>query len=665
MEVLIIQPAPLNHDKRKDRSSTENSIISIYSMYGEDAKDIPTVSLTLPNDHENTFFSPADFEGTQLAYYGRHSSRPSSSYAGSSSPRTASDRLFDDHRTSAHSSTFSTSSANGRESLASSSKSDHSPSQGSQSSSSSRSPLSVRDLPPLPPSRASLRDLPPLPPSRASTPASHISVRSHGIRNSSSRSPLAHSPNIPSSSLRSPEQLAVQESCPSKSSLAPSEGEDMDAFHVRSTYAQLEVSGVKGDGYEDGVERTRARLHMSQASQQFAVSTPVGGVEKKGDLDPREIQTLASVDRYGFFVLPSHDRLVLLNSAPLLKKFSRTHGSGSISRLNILNSLPASPKPVREAIRIAKWTRMLKPQARDPGGNIQAWRIRFSKEIKLRERTYKGIPDCWRSAAWDMLLCRHAAAGPGQIVALAKDYRETLEKPSLYDIQIDLDVPRTIGGHVMFRTRYGAGQRSLFRVLHSFSLCCSACGYVQGMGPIAATLLNYFEPERVYASLVRLHDAFSLHSVFSPGFPGMLEAIYVQERIMESFMPSVYAAFKRHTISTTSYATKWYITLFANSVPFQVQLRLWDAFLLDGYDVFIATAIAIIWVYRNQITSTSANFETILSLLSSFFVPEDENVLMSWIEKTLGDKKLRASMRQWREDWKALVASGNDASALL
>lgn len=122
------------------------------------------------------------------------------------------------------------------------------------------------------------------------------------------------------------------------------------------------------------------------------------------------------------------------------------------------------------------------------------------------------------------------------------------------------------------------------------------------MGPIAATLLNYFEPERVYASLVRLHDAYSLHDVFIPGFPGMLEAIYLQERITEMFMPDVYAAFRKHMISTTSYATKWYITLFANSVPFQMQLRFWDAFLLEGYDVFIAIAVAILWVYRGTLS---------------------------------------------------------------
>jgi len=60
-----------------------------------------------------------------------------------------------------------------------------------------------------------------------------------------------------------------------------------------------------------------------------------------------------------------------------------------------------------------------------------------------------------------------------------------------------------------------------------------------------------------------------------------------------------------------------------------------------------------------------ANFETILSLLSSFFVPEDENSLLTWISKMLGDKKLRSSMEKWRADWKMLVASGNEGPALL
>ena len=113
-------------------------------------------------------------------------------------------------------------------------------------------------------------------------------------------------------------------------------------------------------------------------------------------------------------------------------------------------------------------------------------------------------------------------------------------------------------------------------------------------------LLCYFEPERAYASLVHLHDAYHMHDIFSPGFPGLLESIYVQERIIKEMMPAVYMAFKKYAVATTSYATKWYITLFANSIPFQTHLRLWDAFLLEGPDLFVIVAVSIIWTYRGM-----------------------------------------------------------------
>ena len=67
----------------------------------------------------------------------------------------------------------------------------------------------------------------------------------------------------------------------------------------------------------------------------------------------------------------------------------------------------------------------------------------------------------------------------------------------------------------------------------------------------------------------------------------------------------------------------------------------------------------------DQITSSSANFETVLSLLSSFFVPEDDDTFLSWIEMTLGDKRLRSNMSKWRLNWQELVKTGREGTALL
>ncbi|KAF5384858.1 hypothetical protein D9615_001044 [Tricholomella constricta] len=667
------------------RPSSETTIFSIYSMYGDeaprtswspspvvsngdrksqDSSIAPKVKLKLPDNQRQSTYKTSDHsDNSELAYCDDNDAyehqtttvapRTSSSCI-PSSLRASAVAASDGQRESLSYRTSATSSY-----ISQSRESTHNPS--NRSLHSSRSPRSS----PVPPARPASRDrelslLPPLPPS---LPPSRLAT------------PAPTPPRQPSPTLQppvTPKSLPLKHpvfsgSPSSKVSLEPSEGEDLDAFHVRNTYAQLEVSGVKGDGYEEGIERTRARIGASRTSQLQAEAALGDGSEKTRDLDPKEIQTLASVDRYGFFAVASHDRLVLLNSAPLLKRLAPTPAGPSTAPASAtaLRALPPVSTAHKEMSRIAKWTRMLTPLTRDTGANVATWGVRPAKESKLRRRVYKGIPDAWRGAAWGLLMSRYSGIGVREMGLLAAEYRDALDKPSSYDIQIDLDVPRTISGHIMFRTRYGAGQRSLFHVLHCFSLRCDKCGYVQGMGPIAATLLCYFDPERVYASLVWLHDAYSMHTVFSPGFPGLLEAIYVQERITELMMPDVFLAFKKHMISTTSYATKWYITLFSNSVPFQTQLRLWDTFLLEGYDAFIAVAVAIVWVYRDQITSAAANFETVLSLLSSFFVPEDEDTLLAWIGHMLGDKKLRTSMLRWKEDWRGLVASGKDGAALL
>jgi hypothetical protein len=40
-----------------------------------------------------------------------------------------------------------------------------------------------------------------------------------------------------------------------------------------------------------------------------------------------------------------------------------------------------------------------------------------------------------------------------------------------------------------------------------------------------------------------MHDLYDMHGIFAPGFPGLLETFYVQERMLECLMPDVYESF--------------------------------------------------------------------------------------------------------------------------
>jgi hypothetical protein len=138
-------------------------------------------------------------------------------------------------------------------------------------------------------------NLPPIP-VIAIPPCSPIRSRGPSPTTSFSNLRLTTPPRkgLPSPSLASSK---VSPTPSSLTSLVPSEGEDLDGFHVRTTYAQLDSRGVKGDGFKDGVERTRARVGSSRASQMHAEGALADGTEKNGDLDPQELEALSKLDR--------------------------------------------------------------------------------------------------------------------------------------------------------------------------------------------------------------------------------------------------------------------------------------------------------------------------------------------------------------------------------
>lgn len=299
-------PSSDSHSHSKD--SSENAIFSIYSMYG-DEHNVASTSWADP------LRTKRSSEGPDLAYYSTlysdtepplismpvqcnsKNTSPCGSVVTSSSTRPPSS-----YATPAHSDLFEDSrlanSSNLRTSDLSASSYTPAPSQSKElrRSGSLHSKRSSRSSPPLPTTREEFnRDLPPLPPSVHPTPSPTPPRQSSPFLSPKSSMQLHGKHVVPPVSSPS-----------SKVSLVPSEGEDMDAFHVRNTYAQLEASGVKGDGYEEGVERTRARIGTSRMSQLQAAAALGDGKEKTRDLDEKEVQVLKSVDRCVFSISIPH-----------------------------------------------------------------------------------------------------------------------------------------------------------------------------------------------------------------------------------------------------------------------------------------------------------------------------------------------------------------------
>ena len=204
---------------------------------------------------------------------------------------------------------------------------------------------------------------------------------------------------------------------------------------------------------------------------------------------------------------------------------------------------------------------------------------------------------------------------------LVEAYNEYLQQSSPDDVQIDIDVPRTISSHIMFRRRYRGGQRLLFHVLHAMSLHFAETGYVQGMAALAATLLAYYDEEKAFVMLARLWDLRGLDKLYKEGFGGLMAALdnfekswlgqgEIAAKLVRLHSQAISLLIVKHQnelcIAPTAYGTRWYLTLFNYSIPFPAQLRVWDVFMLLGDDEQIRMPSA---------KSDSANFGTTLDIL--------------------------------------------------
>ena len=297
----------------------------------------------------------------------------------------------------------------------------------------------------------------------------------------------------------------------------------------------------------------------------------------------------------------------------------------------------------KEWSRNEKWLQMARKRSDSRGGGMS---FDFdTSDSKLISRTWKGIPDRWRAAAWHSFMTASARRrGPHTPDdELIRNFHRLQELNCADDVQIDVDVPRTISMHIMFRKRYRGGQRLLFRVLHAIALYCPDTGYVQGMASLAATLLCYFDEERAFVMLVRLWQLRGLEQLFRSGFDGLMAAL---QEFEDQWLRGgdVATRLEELGISSTAYGTRWYLTLFNMSVPFPAQLRVWDVFMLLGdqpadcpaaareafggadLDVLHATSAALIDATRDIILDT--DFEGAMKTLTSFVPVRDEDMLM-------------------------------------
>ncbi|CAG8520594.1 18919_t:CDS:10 [Acaulospora morrowiae] len=400
--------------------------------------------------------------------------------------------------------------------------------------------------------------------------------------------------------------------------------EDFKKKNIRNLREKKHLEIVKGSksdrSLSSGAGR-RAENDKEDISEDPSVKSNVRAIYEyyhitspKGDVISDQFCGVA--DRYGFIIIEEEEKCELLGLTPHEIRFEK-----------------------KEAQRSEKWVKWVSASKFvKKSGNFGITSYVFPWDTKFQNRIYKGIPDSWRQPVWHFLLTNGGAESEFDD-NLIRTYNTLLTLPSQHERQIDLDIPRTLNSHIMFRTRYGPGQRALFNVLRTFSNYDKQVGYCQGMTNIVAILLMYYAEESAFVMLTKLFTRCNLHNLYIPGFPALLESFYVQEKLMTLYAPKisenfVSIVFLRFLVLLylTAYATRWYITLFAGDVvPHHTMLRIWDLLMLNGFDVLYFVAVALLKYHKT--TLLSSTFERIMILLSTTLTIEDDDRLVRKVSK--------------------------------
>jgi hypothetical protein len=262
----------------------------------------------------------------------------------------------------------------------------------------------------------------------------------------------------------------------------------------------------------------------------------------------------------------------------------------------------------QQNLRILKWGEMLE--------NYDKYKL--SNFSKLKERTRKGIPDSMRGIAWINLAgIKEFKKGKEN---LYKELIQNIKNENFIDKKeedvIIRDLHRTFPKSIIFSAKLGEGQRNLFKILMCAGVTNRTTGYVQGMGFLAALFLFYMDEENAFWMLNCLFKKYGLEEVYKKDFPGLRKRFYVLIKLIEKFMPKVYNKLIDFNVYPTMYASQWFFTCFSNCLSFNVVVRIFDCYLLEGEKIIYRVALAL-FKLKEKFLVNAKSFEKLMEGIKS------------------------------------------------
>ncbi|ELT92326.1 hypothetical protein CAPTEDRAFT_210789 [Capitella teleta] len=246
---------------------------------------------------------------------------------------------------------------------------------------------------------------------------------------------------------------------------------------------------------------------------------------------------------------------------------------------------------------------------------------KVSRSQKLKRFIRKGIPSEHRPTIWMQMSGAETRRQQNPNV-----YRQLLQEkhdPQLVET-IKTDIPRTFPDNIYFQDTPSDPQckrAPLFNVLVALGHKNPSIGYCQGLNFIAGLLLLIVKDEEKVFWLMDTLINNMLPDYYAPDMMGVKIDSEVLGDLVKVRDPQLYAFMESAGAAWSIVCTKWLICVFADVLPIETLLRVWDCLFYEGDKVIFRVGLTLLIHNRDKILRCQ-HFPQIMSTIKAIVMDE-------------------------------------------